>query len=173
MQFQSAEQAVTLATRAIFNRWTALSLVIEHHFNGATYLLDDMLLATVAMATNPSKRFNIDAYTDLFYDTFEKMQADILDGSPEQVAAHILQIRDAASVGNFAPAQDVITKAGISAQAVSDSVDSTRAEDDADDNCVDDEDFTPDENMIRRGPKTRYTPVVDEDGFQLVSKRRH
>lgn len=173
MQFQNAEQAVALAIRAIFNRWTALSLVIEHHFNGATYLLDDMQFATVAMATNSSKRFDVDAYIDLFYDTFEKMQADILDDSPEQVAARIVQIRDAASVGNFALAQEAITNAGISAQAVSDSVDCTSMKDDAEDEKVNDEDFVPNGEIVRRGPRTRYTPVIDEDGFQLVSKRRH
>lgn len=127
-----------------------------------------MLLATVGMATDPSKRFDVDAYIDLFYSTFEKMQTDIEDGSPEQVAARIMQIRDAASVGNFAPAEEVVTNAGMTVQAISESVNGTSAKDDADD-----EEFVPDSEMIRQGPKTRYTPVVDEDGFQLVSRRRH
>lgn len=172
MQFEDATQATSVAIRAIFNRWTALSLTITHHFNGATYLMDDMLHDTVAMATHPTKRYDQEAYTSLFYDTFDKMHADIQDGSPEQVANHILRIRDAAAVGNFAPAAEAAQKAGITVQAVTSSVSGGEVHvcGNLPSNATGtghDVDMT-----APRVPKSKPPPVIDEDGFQTVDYGR-
>lgn len=166
MQFENPEQAVALAIRAIFSKWTALNLVIEHVFNGTSYLADDMLNQTIDMATNTGKRFDQDDYIDLFYDTFDKMYAEIEDNSPEQVASHILRVRDAAVQGNFSVAIQVIERAGMTNEAhgsgTSRSVEVD--EKDADDCCA--------QGCNGERREGKPAPVIDEDGFQQVQPRR-
>lgn len=166
MQFQNATQAVSVALQAIFERWTALRLVTEHQFGGAPYEANQLLESTIAMATDPAKRYSNDDYISMFYTLFERVNTDIEDGSPEEVAALILKVRDAAAVGNFIPAKEIAEKAGISARALEASVQANQ--DDADN-----VEFVP-----RAGPRTRSQtraqPVVDEDGFtQVQTKRRN
>lgn len=165
VQFTDASQAVSVALRAIFERWTALRLVIEHQFGGAPYEAEQLLQIATAMATNPSKRHSIDDYINLFYSLFERVNTDIEDGSPEEVAALILDVRDAAANGNFAPAADIAQKVGTSTTAIQTSVEGNQHEDE-------DNEF-----IERPGPQTRSqtmarAAVVDEDGFTQVQPRR-
>lgn len=168
MQFQNATHAVAIAIRSIFDRWTALVLVVEHQLGGSKTEVNQLLDTTVAMATSPSKRHDIDDYINLFYATFNRLNTDIEDGSPEEVADLILQVRDAAARGDFAPAAQVAQKAGMTADAFRASVQGREDSDDDDD----DPDFVPTAEMEYEPPRTRSEPVVDDDGFTEVQPRR-
>lgn len=167
MQFQNPTQAVAIAIRSIFDRWTALVLVVEHQLGGSKTDANQLLDTAVAMATSPSRRHDIDDYINLFYATFDRMNTDIEDGSPEEVANLILKVRDAAARGDFGPAAEVAQNAGMTAEAFRASV---QGREDSDDE--DDPDFVPTAEMEYEPPRTRSQPVVDEDGFTQVQPRR-
>lgn len=168
MQFNDAKEAISVALRVIFERWTALRLVVEHQFGGAPYEAEKLLEAATAMAIDPAKRHSEDDFVDLFYSTFDRINTDIEDGSPEEVAMHIVSIRNAASEGNFEPAVELAQKAGVSPTAKQSSVEGGTNSDD--------------EFPVQRHaapitgsqPRAHRAPVVDEDGFtQVASKRRN
>lgn len=167
MQFENPAQAVAIAVRSIFDRWTALTLVVEHQMGGSSIEANAMFNTAVAMATSPAKRHELDEYIDLFYATFDRMNTDIEDGSPEEVAQLILKVRDAAARGDFGPAAEVAQKAGMTAEAFKASVQGRQDSDDEND-----PDFVPTSDMEIEPPRTRSDPIVDDDGFTQVQPRR-
>lgn len=176
MSFENAEQAVSAAIKAIFGRWTALILTVQHQLAGDPEQLQRMLETTTKIALNTEPRFNIDDLTDYFYDEFDRMQTDVEDGSPEQVAAHIILIRDAAARNDFTPATTVIEKA--SAAGHPNTSQSVQGEEETADHMAMDESDNDDErnneNVIGITNKQKaQEPVVDSDGFTEVRRGGH
>lgn len=156
MQFQNATEAVSVAIRCMFERWTALIVTVENQ-GIPTDRIDNILNQTIDIATRP-KRYGEDDYLDLFYNGFEQMQADIEDGSPEVVARQILRIRDAAEKGNFGPAMAIAQKAMTANVNLGNCV---NGEDDGDEQADDMMDAVP----------ARQESAVDDDGFTHVARR--
>ncbi|PXF43555.1 hypothetical protein BWQ96_06667 [Gracilariopsis chorda] len=164
MQFESAQQAVSTAIRSIFDRWTALKLVIEHQMGGNPDPAIELMNIAVAMATNPSERHDEDDFIDLFYEAFNRMQADIEDGSPEEIAALVVRIRDAAARGDYTPASEASLKEQPSSQAFHRSVSGGEA---VVHEC--EREKTP-----CRPPQPRQESIADDDGFtEVKSGGRH
>lgn len=158
-------QVVSSAIRSVFERWTALRLIVEHQLGGSTREADELLSQTVAMVTTTAKKYDIDDFVDFFYHTFDRLQSDIEDGSPEDVAEVIVRIRDAAARGNLTPALEATTKPRTRAQGFALSVEGGQGANDAgnDQNAMQD--------ISQHRPPS---PVADEDGFMEVpSRRRH
>lgn len=177
MSFENAEQAVTAAVSAIFERWTALVLTVEHQLAGDPEIIRRMLNTTVKIALSVEPRFTVDDLTDYFYDEFDRMQTDVEDDSPEQVAAHVMHIRDAASRNDFTPAVTVIEK--VSAAGHSNAGQSVQGEDavvHAEMDEGDDSDDMGDDDYNESGTTEKPTnqgPVIDADGFTEVRRNRH
>lgn len=174
MQFSSAEHAVAVGVQAVFERWTALRLTVENQFGGGAShsAATDLLATTLAMATSASKRFDFDDYVSLFYETFDRLNTDIEDGSPEEVARVVLRIRDAAARGDFGPASEAAAAVRNSGDAARRSVrgqDSNNPSDDFDEGDGGGEGHGHGAPSARPG---RLAPVVDDDGFTVVETRR-
>lgn len=167
MQQQTTPQeAVVLAIRAIFERWTALRLTIEHQYGGSSDKANELVNMTIAMATKGSKQYSQDELADFFYAEFDRMGADIEDGSVEEVSNIIVRVRDAALIGNIQPAKEVVEKAGVTYDAYKASVNGDNMEEDEVEHKSQEDNSRP-----RREPQQ---PVVDEDGFvEVQSRRRH
>lgn len=158
-------QVVFGAIKAVFERWTALRLVVEHQLGGSGVEADELLHQTFAMAMNTSKKHDIDDFADLFYYTFEKLQSDIEDGSPEEIAEVVVRIKDAAAKGDLRPAIAEGTKSGITELAFAASIHGTASAGDSVSNLSD---------MQHVAPARAPSPVVDEDGFtQVQARSRH
>lgn len=158
-------QVVSSAIRSVFERWTALRLIVEHQLGGSTREADELLSQTVAMVSTTAKKYDIDDFVDFFYHTFDRLQSDIEDGSLEDVAEVIVRIRDAAARGNLTPALEATTKPRTMAQGFALSVEGGQGADDAGN----------DQNAMQGISLNRpSSSVVDEDGFMEVpSRRRH
>lgn len=161
MQFQNASEAVSFAIRSIFERWTALVLTMEHQQGGSSAKARDLLGVTVAMATHPSKRHEEQDYIDMFYAEFDRMHTDIEDGSPEEVAAHILRIRDAASRGNFGPAAEAVGRGMTAGPAASICGQNSEGNEDHEE-----------EVTVMDVIHQSNGPEMDEDGFVSVRRSR-
>lgn len=163
MQVNDPKEAVAIAIRSIFDRWTALRLTIEYQFGGSKDPVSGLVDTTITMATSSTKRHEVHDYVELFYSEFNRMNTDIEDGSPEEVANHIVQLRDAAARGNLEPAWRAAEKSGMSNSALSQSVSGAREE--QDDHV--EEEYAMDTQL------EPVSPVVDEDGFTEVRRSRH
>lgn len=172
MSFQSAEQAVYQAVSAIFQRWTALILTVEHQLGGDPKPIQRMLETTVSLATCSSPRYNARQIANYFDEEFDRMQTDVDDGSPLEVATTIINIRNAAAQGDYGPALKLVqqNQQSSSSNAAAQSVrgidqeiapqdDGNAQGEDADDSMQDEPD----------APK-HHQPMVDENGFMEVSK---
>lgn len=167
MSFENAHQAISQAVAVIFNRWTALVLTIEHQLGGDPQHMRRLLEATVQLVTSSAPRYGVDELADHFESEFDRLQTDIEDGSPEQVAALIVQVRDAALRGDFSLAATIVEKARAATDhnnAAVTSVPGQAANHDDDDYEDDDGE---DEGMDV-GP-VRQEPIVDYDGFTSVN----
>lgn len=165
MQFQSPQDAVAQATGALFSNWMALQLTVENTDPTRSGQIAQALYdQTVAMATSATKRHDQDDYVQIFYAAFDSMNTDIEDGSPEQVAEKIVAIRDAAAQGNFAPAAELVQKAGRGAAMRGRSV--AGAEADADAAGAGPAGATPAPQQPPRAPAP-----VDDDGFTSVVRK--
>lgn len=158
MQFTSPTHAVEVATRFIFERWSALKLTIEHQCGGVPDKARELLDCTVAMATHPQTRHTEDHFIDLFYAMFDSMDTDVEDGSPEQVAVHIVRIRDAAARGDYGPANDVVQQSVTStASMFAENIRSPEQHDNG---------------GMTADYKRSSPPAVDQDGFTEVRRSR-
>lgn len=157
---------MTQATGALFSNWMALQLTVENQDPTRTGQIAQALYGqTVAMATSATKRHDQDDYTDMFYAAFDSMNTDVEDGSPEEVAAKIVTIRDAVAAGNFAPAAEVVQIAGRGSAMRGRSV--AGAEADADGAAAGS--GAGDAAAAPRAP--RAPPPVDDDGFTSVVRK--
>ena len=117
------------------------------------------------MATNSPKKYSQDDFENFFYAEFDRMAADIEDGSVEEVSSIIVRVRDAALNGNLQPAKEVVEKAGVPYDAYKASV--------SGDNMDEGEGEHENQEGNSR-PVREPQPVVDEDGFvQVQSRRKH
>lgn len=165
-QQPTPQEAVVLAIRAIFERWTALRLTIEHQYGGSSDKANELVNTTIAMATNGPKQYSQDDFEDFFYSEFDRMAADIEDGSVEEVSSIIVRVRDAALSGNIQPAKEVLEKAGVAYDAYRASVNG--------DNKEEDEGGHENQEGNSRPRREPQQPVIDEDGFvQVQSRRKH
>lgn len=164
MNFDNAHQAVSQATSAIFERWTALVLTIEHQLGGDRQPIHRLHEATVNLAMNGNPRYSVDHLVDYFYNEFDRLETDVEDGSPEQIASLIIQIRDSALQGDFSLASQIVEKVrnGPSNGAAA-SVPGTNVHNHDEEN----NDETMEEND--EGPPQ----TVDDDGFTSVTRGGH
>lgn len=107
--FHSPAQAVAETTRALFDRWTALNLTVDHLLGGDPRPVHRMFQTTVALSMSVQPVYTARHLCDYFHEEFDRMQADIEDGSPEQLSAEIIKVRDAARRGDYAPALRHVT----------------------------------------------------------------
>lgn len=159
MQFDDAQQAISQAITSIFGRWTALRLVIEHQMGGNEAPAIELVNIAVAMATNRSEQHDVDDFVDLFHEAFDRMQADVDDGSPEEIAALVVRIRDAAVKGDYGPAREVSLKEKLSSQTSHRSINGGEA---VAHGCSR-------EGKCCGPPEPTRESVVDDDGFTEVS----
>lgn len=161
MSFENAHQAVSQATSAIFERWTALVLTIEHQLGGDPQRIHRLHESIVNLAMSSNPQYNVDHLVDHLYIEFDRLETDVEDGSPEQVATLIIQIRDSALRGDFSLASQIVEKVrNDPSSAVAESVLGANVnehdEEDNDDDMADDDE----------GPQQ----TVDDDGFASVSR---
>lgn len=102
--FQSPAQAVAETTRVLFDRWTALNLTVDHLLGGDRRVVQRMMQTTVALSMSVQPVYTARHLCAYFHEEFDRMQADIEDGSPEQLSVEIINVRDAALRGDYAPA---------------------------------------------------------------------
>ncbi|CAN8067386.1 unnamed protein product [Agarophyton chilense] len=164
MDFENATQAVSTAIRSIFERWTALKLVIEHQMGGVTDDATKLMDTTISMATSPLKCHDEDDFIDLFYDAFDQMHCDVEDGSLEEIASQIVRVRDAAKNGDYAPAVQLVSKANkASTAAPLQSIDGGEA-------FVDNDQHDHDDDKLSLPSPTAEKPMMDDDGFTEVRR---
>lgn len=107
--FHSPAHAVAETIRALFDRWTALNLTVDHLLGGDPRPVHRMFQTTVALSMSVQPVYTARHLCDYFHEEFDRMQADIEDGSPEQLSAEIIKVRDAALRGDYAPALRHVT----------------------------------------------------------------
>lgn len=181
--FTNAIDALTQATSAIFSKWTALLLTVDHQLGGDYGRVRQMLQATVELALSTNPKCKYDDLVDFFYDEFDRMDTDVEDDSPEQVASHVIRIRDALANGDYNPAAEAVQQlASTPTSHVSQSVTRSGHGDEADDDDDGGDDggdgeVTNDSDGPCPGTQTqpvRNELIVDADGFTEVSRRgRH
>lgn len=170
------------AVRSVFARWTGLQLAVAHGGSADAGALADALLADVTtLATSGVRRADVDDYLVVMDDAFERLGADLEDGSVEDVAALVVRMRDAAVAGDLAPAVAEIEKgnrpgaegAAGGSRAVDGDGDGVMEEDssgeEGEDSDVGEEAGTGGKVVSRKAPQA---PVTDEDGFTTVTRRR-
>lgn len=167
--FSDETDALTQATSAIFSKWTALILTVDHQLGGDPQRVRQMLQATVqiAMSTNPKHTYG--DLVDFFYDQFDLMETDVEDDSPEQVASHIIRIRDALRNGDYNPATETVQQlASTPPSHVSRSVTNSRVNDEHEDDDMNVTQInTRTEAPVQSAPSE---PNVDADGFTEVTR---
>lgn len=171
--FQDAADAMAQSIAAIFSRWTALLLTVDHQLGGDSQRIRDIQKGTVDRVL-AARSIAYDDLVNFFYDEFDRMATDVEDESPEQVARHILQIRDALKNGDYGPAaqalQSASSSSSLAARSVTNSTPYADGESDGDDDDDDIDDSVSDEQMH----PAQSEPVVDADGFTEVTRRgRH
>lgn len=182
MQAPNVLQQVAQAIEAIFQSWTALQLTIEHQLGGDQAQARQFLESTLAIVTSSSPRCTKDSLIDYFYSQFDRLDTDIEDGSPEQVAHQIILVRDAALNGDLAPAAQVIQAANNqpSDNTLSSSISGGEAfaccgRDDCGHDIQHDHDRSDVNDDMDDHQHTAHAPlvpIVDEDGFTEVRTRR-
>lgn len=161
------------ATQAVFGKWMALQLTLDNHADrsSAQEKARQLYEQTVQMATSTSKTYDADDLAQLFYAAFESMNTDVEDGSPEQVAALIISVRNAAARGDYGPAMRAMQGTGRNAQlrsrnVVEDRVDGDESEPNAGTSSASGADMMDVEPRAPRAP-----PAVDADGFTSVVRK--
>lgn len=167
--FSDETDALTQATSAIFSKWTALILTVEHQLGGDPERVRQMLQATVQLAMATNSKHAYDELVDFFYDQFDRMETDVEDDSPEQVASHVIRIRDALRKGDYNPATETVQQlASTSSSHVSRSVTNPRVNDEHEDDDMDVSQTNTRTNVpVQTAPSE---PTVDADGFTEVTK---
>mmetsp|Transcript_12542 Transcript_12542/g.41043 ORF Transcript_12542/g.41043 Transcript_12542/m.41043 type:complete len:178 (+) Transcript_12542:58-591(+) len=169
----ASAEILEAAVRSVFSRWTLLRLAVDQGWSDGDGAANaNALLASLLALLLRDKKVFVDEVEDLLFDALEgKFNALAEDGSVEEVATLLLKLRAECAAGNFATAQDIISKAAAQGQqgaAPSASIDQT-ADDVSDDDLNDDSD----EEMVGVSALSRREePVVDEDGFQVVASQR-
>ena len=147
------------AVRAIFSRWTLLRLAVDQGWaDGDEAQKADALVTRILEMVAPSVRRVPDEseIADVLHDSIEgTFNAQAEDGSVEEIARTILRLRAECSAGSVATATTYIQ------QAASDLSSSVGREDEAGEV----------EEVVAPAPAP--LPIIDEDGFETVQRRRN
>ncbi|KAA8497639.1 hypothetical protein FVE85_5224 [Porphyridium purpureum] len=167
---------------ALFARWTALQIALQERFAGSQTesIVQDMIETTYQLSSG--SRLNQEKLVSMFYDAFDRMNCDLEDGSAEDMASAVAQLRDECHHGRFAYVDDLVAKAQRDRSAIlSQNVRSVLEDnDDEDDNDTvggqngDSASSVP--SMMETDsptPSRPAAPEVDEDGFTLVKSKRN
>ena len=187
---QSAEMAANTLTRAVhvvFGEWTALKLAVENEFSGsgtrerALALLQRVLTALLSNAT--VHRDELEDLLDLAL--LDDFNIEAEDESPKEVAMLLCQLHSEAKSGVTTTAELLFARAATKGKSWVEVPPPPRAKTD---DSSDDDMGSGDEDGGGGGggggsssamdaemsgePREPAPPVVDEDGFQMVSPRR-
>jgi pre-rRNA-processing protein TSR2 len=171
----------TRAVHVIFGEWTALKLAVENEWAGhstrdrALALLQRVLSGMLSAST-----VHRDELEDLL-DTalLDEFNIDAEDDSPSQVAQLLCVLHAEAKAGATATADTLLQRAASrpgSSWVEAPPPPRVRGDDDSDDDEVDDDsDDGGGGAMVmdeEGGSSSRQAPIVDDDGFQMVSRGR-
>jgi Pre-rRNA-processing protein TSR2 len=166
---ESVADVLSQGIRAVFSRWTTLRLAVERGGSRDGHAIADELLADViVLATSTKRRASVDDYSLLMEDAFERLQTAVEDGSPQEVAQIVLNMRDAAAAGDVAPARFQILKPVLNTTGESVRPDGQSETDSSSDSDDDDDD----DDGMAEVPRKKNGPVIDEEGFEKVIKPR-
>ena len=148
------------AVRAIFSRWTLLRLAVDQGWaDGDEAQKADALVTRVLEMVAPSVRRVPDEseIADVLHDSIEgTFNAQAEDGSVEEISRTILRLRAECSAGNVANAL-------VYVQQQAPSLDASQGRED--------EAGEAEEEVVAPAPAP--LPVIDEDGFETVQRRRN
>lgn len=164
------------AVQAVLSRWSALRLAVNNAGpqSGneiANELVDDVTTLIISRVG----RADIDDYLVVMEDAFNRLHTTVEDGSMTEVAEALLQIRDAAAHGDLRPAQVQINKKHAMCALPGVTSDSTMLQSDSsdDDEASDGDEHKTISSMDVDEKEKVSEPVVDDDGFQAVVRRRN
>ena len=147
------------AVRAIFSRWTLLRLAVDQGWaDGDEAQKADALVTRVLEMVAPSVRRVPDEseIADVLHESIEgTFNAQAEDGSVEEISRTILRLRAECSEGNVANAL-------VYVQQQAPSLDASQGRED--------EAGEAEEAVV---PAPAPLPVIDEDGFETVQRRRN
>lgn len=167
-QFQSPEDALRQAVTTLFQHWTALILTVEHQLGGDAKPVHRMVETTIDLAVSAAPRYSSRHLASYFHDEFDRMNTDVDDGSPEQIAHAIINIRDALARSDYRPVTQLLEKHSNSnpSNVVAESIKGLDKANEGDD-AMDEGNRTQEEH---EKAKEKQQPVVDDDGFMTINK---
>ncbi|KAJ3318278.1 hypothetical protein HDV06_000721 [Boothiomyces sp. JEL0866] len=159
------------AVDIVFTKWTALQIAIDNSpYTGQTSQ-KDLLEGTIEFF----KEYNGQVHADELATNFERFMEEQLDcfcedNSPYQVSTHLLKLF-AEIVGNsdltlLQVMRDELVRTGKKV------VSKVVADDGASDSDMDNDENTDVEMQVDTPAYTKPEPIIDEDGFELVVRKK-
>lgn len=163
------------AVVSIFSRWYALQAVVQHaEASDAASVAQQLVDDACILATSTRARPDEDDYLDLMEDTFQTLQAEVEDGSMEEIAKLLVRMRDTAAQGDLTIARGQIAKSGPSSQVPTHPNPAMLAgtSPDSEDSEMNGTDGRHDAAMPGTDIAASKAPLIDDDGFQTVTRRK-
>uniref|UniRef100_A0A7S1THZ6 Pre-rRNA-processing protein TSR2 n=1 Tax=Compsopogon caeruleus TaxID=31354 RepID=A0A7S1THZ6_9RHOD len=155
---------------ALFLRWTALQLAVEHGSSGANFVARDMLATLLALteSSQGTEDFPNETAVEMLYDGFDRMEVDVEDGSVEEIVSLVRELRKSTRQGDFSLCDQLVSRAqqvGLDApiRLALESNSNAGPPQEAENGGSMDVDERRDEWKER---------IIDEDGFELVRRGR-
>lgn len=161
-----------------------MSLAVQQEWGGPdsadkrTWLADQVVVHFYPEVTDdgstrtkvPDRNDDIDAVEDILLDAMEnEFNAQLEDDSARQIATEAVSLFEATAQGDFRPVEELVARATAARNLGQGNDDSS--EDGSDDG----EEATSGEAMevdSEASSSRRPEPVIDDDGFELVQKRK-
>uniref|UniRef100_A0A7S0ZFQ2 Pre-rRNA-processing protein TSR2 homolog n=1 Tax=Timspurckia oligopyrenoides TaxID=708627 RepID=A0A7S0ZFQ2_9RHOD len=154
---------------AAFARWTAVQIAIQERFGGReTEDIIRDLMSECVFAAASERPASVEQIADKMYDAFDSMNCDLEDGSPEEMATMILDLRAACLAGDFSKIRELERKAALDSNAVMSLCVRDIRNDDDDDETMDTSEAS---SSVRNTQNQYQEPIVDEDGFTVVQPK--
>lgn len=171
--FANARDAVESSVRALFTRWMALQLTLDNYPDrekaqqaASTLFERTLVIALSQRPPNQPRSTMVDELVQLYYAAFDQLSTDIEDGSPEQIADTIIQVREAALRSDFTPATRIAHKNDTGAQVLDRCVVINNQ-----DGSEDDGEMIDEPAELAPPQQAPAKPAIDDDGFTAVVRR--
>ena len=169
------EERVAAAVRVIFGGWTCLKLAVENEWGGDNTRGKALQLmqTTILQIANSQAKVHADEVEDFLDQSLvDEFNVEAEDGSPQQVAQLLVTIHREAQNGTSATADELIKRAGDTRTWVDVAPPRAACNDESsdDDDVVDASDGEDVVSMDDVEPAGDVVPILDEDGFQMVTR---